>query len=219
MGVLTEAINAYNAQKMEAVPTEILEVMAQATRDLEATGIVDRAVRTGDRIPDFQLANQRGEMRRFSDYLKEFPVVLNIYRGGWCPYCNMEMKALHDAVPQIEALGARLVGMAPETPDMAMATAERHRLRIDILNDAGNLVSERLGLVFDLPEVLRPLYRNLGIEIPAYNGDESFKLPVPATYIVRQDGVVAYAFVNADYTRRMEPADIVSGLQTLAIAA
>jgi peroxiredoxin len=146
-------------------------------------------------------------------------VVLNVYRGGWCPYCNLEMKALHEALPEIEAHGARLVGMAPETPDKAMATAERHRIRIDILSDAGNRVAERLGLVFELPEAMRPIYQSLGIDIPAYNGDDSFKLPVPATYIVRQDGVIAHAFVNADYTQRMEPAEIVARLQSFAAAA
>jgi peroxiredoxin len=100
-----------------------------------------------------------------------------------------------------------------------MATAERHRLRIDILSDAGNRVAERLGLVFELPEAMRPIYQGLGIDLPAYNGDDSFKLPVPATYIVRQDGVIAHAFVNADYTQRMEPAEIVARLQSFAAAA
>ncbi len=218
MTTLKEEIDAYNAAKSEQVPTDILETMARATAELKATAIEDRAVRTGDRMPDFELPNQYGELRRFSDYLKTSPVVLNIYRGGWCPYCNLEMKALHDTLPQIEARGARLVGMAPETPDNAIATTERHRIRIDILTDAGNRIAERLGLVFELSEVLRPIYRNLGIDIPAYNGDDSFRLPVPATYIVRQDGTIAHAFVNADYTQRMEPAEIVTRLESVKAA-
>lgn len=219
MGALTEAIDAYNAEKSKQVPGDILETMARTTAELKAMGIEDRAVQTGGRMPDFELPNQYGKLRRFSDYLEESPVVLNVYRGGWCPYCNLEMKALHDALPQIEARGARLVGMAPEMPDNAMATAERHRIRIDILCDAGNRVAERLGLVFELPEVLRPIYQGLGIDIPAYNGDDSFRLPVPATYIVGRDGVVAHGFVNADYTQRMEPAEIVTRLESFAAAA
>ena len=219
MSELRAAIDAYNAQKMEQVPQEILQTMAQATADLQATGIEDRALRAGDPMPDFELPNQHGQRRRFSDYLKQSPVVLNVYRGGWCPYCNLEMKALHDALPQIQAQGALLVGLAPETPDRAAATAERHRIHIDILGDAGNRVAERLGLVFTLPEALRPMYQGLGIDIPAYNGDDSFELPVPATYIVRPDGIVAHAFVNADYTQRMEPAEIVSHLEAFASAA
>ena len=219
MSTLKDAIDRYNEQKIQRVPSEILHAMAQATAELKTSGIEQRAVHIGDQMPDFELPNQYHERRRFTDYLQKSPVVLNIYRGGWCPYCNLEMKALHQALPQIEALGAQLVGMAPETPDKARATAQSHQINIDILSDADNQVAERLGLVFTLPDYLRPLYENLGIDIPAYNGEASFKLPVPATYIVQQDGLIAHAFVNADYTQRLEPAEIVAHLQALAAIA
>lgn len=209
---LQEAIAAYNAAKQERLAPEILASMAEATESLKATGIEDRALKTGDTMPDFVLPNQHGVPYRLQDYLAESPVVLNIYRGGWCPYCNMEMKALHDALPEIEARGARLLGMAPETPDNAMDTATRHDLAIDILSDAGNQVSEQLGLVFTLPHALRENYAKIGLDLPAYNGDDSFKLPVPATYIIGMDGVIRYDFVNADYTLRLEPNDIVARL-------
>lgn len=212
MGVLKNEIDAYNAAKKEKVPVEILATMAQCTEDLKASGIEGGALRAGNTMPDFELPNQHGELRRLSDYLAESPVVLNVYRGGWCPYCNMEMKALHDALSEIEACGARLIGMAPETPEKAMATAERNEIDIDILSDAGNRVAEQFGLVFELPQALRPIYEKIGIDIPAYNGDDSFKLPVPATYIIGQDGVIVYDFVNADYTQRLEPAEIVARL-------
>ncbi|MEJ2060542.1 MAG: peroxiredoxin-like family protein [Gammaproteobacteria bacterium] len=212
MGNLKNEIDAYNTAKKERLPAEILAVMDQATEDLKASGIEDRALRAGDTMPDFELPNQHGKVRRMWDFLVESPVVLNVYRGGWCPYCNMEMKALHDALPEIEAHGARLVGMAPETPDHAAATAERYDIAIDILSDAGNQVAERLGLVFEIPQALRPIYEKIGADIQAYNGDDSFKLPVPATYIIGQDGKVIYDFVNADYTQRLEPADIVARL-------
>ncbi len=212
MGSLKDMIDAYNLAKKERVPAEILAAMAQCTEDLKRSGIEQRALKAGDTMPDFALPNQHGEWRRLSDYLAESAVVLNIYRGGWCPYCNMEMKALHDALPEIEARGARLVGMTPELPDRAMSTAGRHEIAIDILSDAGNRVAEQFGLVFELPQALRPIYEKLGIDIPACNGDDSFKLPLPATYIVNQAGVIAYDFVNADYTRRMEPSEIVARL-------
>lgn len=212
MTVLKDTIDAYNRAKEERVPADILATMAQCTEDLKRSGIEQRALRTGDTMPDFELPNQHGERRRLSGYLAESAVVLNIYRGGWCPYCNMEMKALRDALPQIEACGARLVGMTPETPDKAMTTAERNGIAIDILSDAGNRVAAEMGLVFDLPQGLRPIYEKLGIDIPAYNGDASFRLPVPATYIVDRLGVIVYDFVNADYTQRLEPSEIVARL-------
>ena len=215
MGVLTDAIESYNAEKKQRVPAEILATMAQATEDLIESGIANRALKSGDTIPDFELADQHGRLRRMSDYLSASRVVLNIYRGGWCPYCNMEMRALHDALPEIEAHGARLIGMAPETPDRALETMQRHQIGIDILSDRGNGVSEKLGLVFELPEALRAIYRKIGIDLPAYNGDDSFRLPLPAIYILDRDGTVLFDFVNADYTKRLEPAEILARLAAL----
>jgi peroxiredoxin len=215
MGALKDEIDAYNAAKEKKVRAEILATMAKATEELKRSGIEARALKTGDTMPDFELPNQHGERRRLSDYLAESPVVLNVYRGGWCPYCNMEMRALRYALPEIESRGARLMGMAPETPDKALSTAERHGIGIDILSDAGNRIAEQLGLVFELPQALRPIYEKLGIDLPAYNGDDSFKLPVPATYIIGQDGVIVYDFVNADYTVRLDPSEIVAKLAAL----
>jgi peroxiredoxin len=213
MSTLQAAIDEYNATKKEKMPAEVLDLMARTTAELKDTGIENRALRAGDRMPDFTLPNQYGEMRRFSDFLADSPVVLNIYRGGWCPYCNFEMKALADVLSEIKAAGARLVGMAPEDPDHAQDTAKRHEIDIEILSDAGNAVSEQLGLVFSLAEELRPIYLGAGLDIPAYNGDDSFRLPVPATYIVGTDGIIKADFVNADYTKRMEPAEILTTLQ------
>ena len=215
MTSLKEEIAAYKAASASRVPGDVQAIMRQATAELKASGIKNRALKSGDTVPDFNLPNQHGEQRRLSDYLAGSLVVLNIYRGGWCPYCNMEMKALQAVQAQIEACGARLVGMAPETPDKALSTAERNGISIDILSDEGNRVAEALGLVFELPQALRPIYEKFGIDIPAYNGDQSFKLPVPATYIIGQDRVITYAFVNADYTERLEPSEIVAQLSKL----
>jgi len=212
MGPLERAIDRYNAKKAETVPAEILRVMARSTEELKSSGIETRTLKVGEPMPDFELRNQYGERRRLSGYLANTDVVLNVYRGGWCPYCNMEMKALHDVLPEIEARGARLIGLTPETPDKAGETSERHGVAIDILSDPGNRVAERLGLVFELPAVLRPIYERLGIDIPGYNGDDSFKLPVPATYVVGRDGGIRLAFVNADYTQRLEPQEIIASL-------
>ena len=212
MQSLKKEIDTYKAAMKDKVPAEVRDIMARCTADLIAAGVGKHALKAGDIMPDFELPNQRGEMKRLYDYLAVSPVVLNIYRGGWCPYCNMEMKALHDVLPQIQASGARLVGMAPETPGKAATTAERNELAIDILSDSGNRVAEMLGLVFELPEALRPIYQKFGIDLPAYNGDNSFKLPVPATYIIRKDGVIVHDFVNVDYTQRLEPSEIIEKL-------
>ena len=209
MNTLTQAIAEYDAVKNTRVPAEILALMNRCTGELRASGIENRALRAGDRMPDFELPNQHGEARRFGAYLEKSPVVLSIYRGGWCPYCNLEMKALAAALPEIRRHGAALVGMAPELPDKALETASRNGAEFDVLSDVGNRVAEQLGLVFTLHESLRPVYERFGLDIPAYNGDRTFKLPLPATYVVDRDRTIVHAFVDADYTRRLEPAEIL----------
>jgi len=205
MSDLQQKIAEYDAAKAQRVPAEVLATMAAATRELEEQGIVDRSLKTGDRVPDFELPNHHGEPRRLYDLLAEGVVVLNFYRGGWCPYCNMELNALQQALPAIRAAGATLVAISPELPDKARDTQARHALEFDVLSDVGNQVVEAFGLAFELPESLRPIYAKLGIDIPAFNGDSSFTLPVPASYVVDSDGIIRFHFVNVDYTRRLEP--------------
>lgn len=213
MSDLQQRIDEYDADKARRVPAEILATMAAATRELEGRGIVDRSLKTGDRVPDFELPNHHGEMRRLYDLLRDGVVVLNFYRGGWCPYCNLELNALQHALPAIRAAGATLVAISPELPDRARDTRARHSLAFDVLSDVGNHVVEAFGLAFDLPESLRPIYAGLGIDIPAFNGDASFTLPAPASYVVDSDGIIRFHFVNVDYTRRLEPDDLLRVLR------
>lgn len=213
MSDLREKIAEYDAAKAKRVPAAVLETMAEATRQLEGLGIVDRSLKTGDRIPDFTLPNHNGEQRSISDLLAKSVVVLNFYRGGWCPYCNMELHALQQALPDIRASGADLVAISPELPDKALDTQARHTLEFEVLSDVGNKVSESFGLTFELPQQLRPIYTKLGIDIAEFNGDYSFILPVPATYVVDSDGIIRHHFVNVDYTRRMEPDDLLQVLR------
>lgn len=218
MGKLKEAIDAFNAQKKERLSPDVLSIMGQSVEELKSLGIEQRALRTGDTMPDFTLPNQHGQRRSLSGYLSRSPIVLNIYRGSWCPYCNLEMKALLDALPEFQARGVNLVAMAPEVPDRSLEFAESIHLSIDILSDTGNRVSEQLGLVFELPVALRPIYEKSGTDLPAFNGDGTFKLPVPATYIIDRNAKIVFDFVNADYRLRFEPMELVAKLDQLELS-
>ena len=213
MSNLREKIAEYDAAKAKRVPPEVLQTMADATCQLEGLGIVDRSLKAGDRIPDFSLPNHLGQERHIGELLADSVLVLNFYRGGWCPYCNLELHALQQALADIRASGADLVAISPELPDKAMDTQARHALEFEVLSDVGNRVSEAFGLTFELPEQLRPIYTSIGIDIPAFNGDDSFVLPVPASYIVDSDGIIRHHFVNVDYTRRLEPDDLLQVLR------
>ena len=218
MQTLEQKIKAYDEIKQSKVPAHILAVMDQATEQLRETTLEQGALTTGAQIPDFELPDQHGVTRPLSHYLAQGPVVLNIYRGGWCPYCNLEMQALNAVLPEFRARGVNLIGLTPEKPSSAQDTLTANGLAITVLSDEGNRVSASLGLVFTLAEELRPIYESFGIDIPASNGDDSFTLPVPATYVIGQDGTVLYHFVNVDYTKRVEPAALVAVLDELAAA-
>ena len=118
-------------------------------------------------------------------------------------------------MPEITAAGATLVAVSPQTPDNSLSTVEKNELTFEVLSDVNNGIARNYDLVFQLPESLRPIYTSFGIDLPAHNGDETFELPIAATYVIATDGTVAHSFVDADYTKRLDPADIVAALQKL----
>ncbi len=208
-------LDQYAAGFAKKVPAQVREVMDQAGEEVaefvSKLSMVDR----NDRAPNFVLPDATGNTVELETLLREGPVVLTFYRGGWCPYCNIELRALQAALPQIRTHGANLVAVSPQTPVQSLSTAEKNDLEFAVLSDLGNSVARKYGLVFTLPETLRPIYANFEIDLPAHNGDESFELPAPATYVIDRDGSVQYAFINADYRQRAEPADVIASLAEL----
>ena len=200
---------------MSSIPEADQQTVGSAFEKLMQSDAGENAPTNGDNAPDFVLPNVRGGTTQLGDLLKEGPVVLSFYRGGWCPFCNLEFKALSDILPQIRAKGATLIGVSPETPDASLSTIEKHNLPFEVLSDVGNKIAERYGLVMTVYEELRPLYLQWGIDIPAANGDDSFQLPIPATYVIKQDGTVHACYVDKNYTARMEPKDILGALDDI----
>ncbi|WP_339767637.1 peroxiredoxin-like family protein [uncultured Paraglaciecola sp.] len=208
-------IAEYDAQKAINMPKDIFDLMAKTTDTLVATGIANDALTVGDDAPDFSLPNVTGELITLAELLAHGPVVLSFYRGGWCPYCNFELRAFQNVLPEIQQLGGQLVAISPQTPDNSLSTQEKNELEYAVLADVGNKVTNDYGLVFSLDKRLRPVYEKFGLDIPAINGDDTFTLPMPATYIIGQDGKIVYAFVAEDYTKRAEPSDVIDILATL----
>ena len=211
---LTAQIAAYEQQKQANVPSEILAVMEQTTEQLIASHLKDNALQVGDKVTDFSLTNQHGDVTKLAELLASGPVVISFYRGGWCPYCNLELKALNALMPDFKALGAQLVAISPQLPDASLTTAEKNALEYNVLSDVGNQVATQFGLVFTLDERLKPIYAQFGLDIVNANGDDSFQLPLPATYVVNQHGIITYAFAAEDYTLRAEPSDVLNSLKS-----
>lgn len=210
---LKAQIDDYNLAKIAKVPSDILALMDATTEDLIAQHIEFNALKLNQSINDFTLNNHLNEPVTLSTLLEQGPVIISFYRGGWCPYCNLELKALNEMLPEFKAVNAQLIAISPQLPDASLSTFEKNELAFNVLSDTSNKVARQLGLVFTLDERLKPIYAQFGLDIPAANGDNSYQLPLPATYIINQKGNVIYAFVNSDYTLRAEPCAILNALQ------
>jgi peroxiredoxin len=201
---------------MEHASVENLKIMQGVTEKLIKSDIVEKCLKEGDKIPAFSLPNANNKTVSSDKILSKGPVVINFYRGGWCPYCNLELRAFQEVFPEILKLGVQLVAISPNLPDKLLLSIEKHSLTYEVLSDIGNKISRQFGLVFTLDAQLIPLYKQSGIDIPAFNGDESYELPIPATYVVDSDGTIKLAFVDADYTKRLNPDEVIKTLQNLS---
>ena len=190
-------------------------IIQNAFTIINAADFGANALREGDDAKNFQLPNAKGGQTELSDLLAQGPVVISFYRGGWCPYCNLEFKALNDSLPTLKKLGASLVGISPELPDNSMSTAQKHALEFEILSDVGNVTARDYGIVMDVPETMRPLYLEWGLDVPTANGDDSWELPIPATYVIDGNGKIVLAHINKNYTVRLEPSEIIKALESI----
>lgn len=217
---LQATLDAYKADfETNKAPPEVVAVMHRATADLVASGQAERALKAGDRAPAFSLTDPDGATGSSADLLAQGPLVLTFYRGVWCPYCNFDLAALEAARGEIESRGARLVAVSPQTPVNSRKAQRTGKLGFPILSDAGGAVAAAFGLRWSLSEDLKRVYTGFGLDLAVFNDDTSWTLPMPARYVIGPDGVIAYAEVNPDYTRRPEPSDLFPTLERLRRAS
>jgi len=211
---LQEQLKAKYEEIKKNAPNEVA-IFDADTESFISSGDAPQGLQVGDQLASFELPNQLGQTISLDELQVDSNIVISFYRGGWCPYCNIELCVLQQALPEFKSHGARLIAISPQLPDESMSTAEKNELSFPVLSDAGNKVAKEFGLVFTLSEQLRPLYESFNIDLPATNGDKSFELPIPATFIIDSDGVVKGAFVNADHKQRMDPSDIINVLKEI----
>ena len=212
---LTEKLLQANNANREKIPNEFLEIMDAATNDLKAKNLAESALKVGDTISNTTLPNAAGEEVALKNLWAKGPLVISFYRGGWCPYCNIELKALQGSLSQFKELGANLVAITPETPDNSLTTSEKNELSFSVLTDKDNVYAKELGLVIQLPEDLIAIYNQFGINVEKHNGNTDNELPMPATFVVDTNGKVVYSFINEDYTKRGDVEDILTALKAL----
>ena len=192
-------------------PREVIETMHKATAELKATGQAERAKKVGDKAPSFTLKDPEGNLVSSSELLAKGPLVVSFYRGVWCPYCNMELQALQEALPEFQKRGASLVAISPQTPPNSRKSTRENNLTFPILSDEKGQIGEAFGLKFNLPDYLVELYKAFGNDLPVIN-DSDWTLPMPARYVIGQDGTILYSEVNPDYTKRPDPSELFPAL-------
>jgi peroxiredoxin len=213
---LEEELAAQRHRAWEARSPEERKARARAVEEVDEAGIPAGALAVGDSVPPFSLPDALGRQVSVSDLLDAGPVVISFYRGGWCPYCNLELRAMQEKLPELQELGATLVAISPELPDRSLSTVERNELSFPVLSDVGNRVAREFKLVHRIAPAVVAYQLGNGNDVAAFNGADVAEVPLPATYVVNQAGVVEYAFVSADYTRRSDPDEVAAAVRKLS---
>ncbi len=199
----------------EMAPPEVVAVLHRAIDELIASGQAGRSLHAGDRAPAFTLPDPDGKPVSSQDLLAKGPIVLTFYRGVWCPYCNLDLQAIEEVRSEIEARGAFLVAVSQQTAANSRKAQRTNKLGFPIVGDKGGELAAKFGIRWHLSEDVQAVHKQLGADLVAFNGEDSWTLPMPARYVIGQDGVIAYAEVNPDYTRRPEPSDVFAVLDEL----
>ncbi len=201
-------------QEMGAkVSDDVKNIMKKANEELIQSGLAERALAEGNKLPDFEVKNEKGEMVKVSSLYAKNYLVITFYRGGWCPYCQLELKAYESMLDDFADAGAVVVGISPEVELELKKTRKKNDLSFPLFSDPNNEVAKKLGIAFTLnPEILA-VYKKFGIDLEKSQNNKENTLPMPGTYVVDTTGKILFAFINPDYTLRAEPADVLKVIQ------
>ena len=216
---LSDQLAEYRDGWRARVPADRQAVMDKHVAHLAASGIARSAKQAGDHAPAIRLRDQDGKHFDVATLLAKGPVIVTFYRGGWCPFCNLELKAYQAVLPRIVAAGASLVAISPENPDETVSTAAKNALSFPVLSDIGQQVGKAFGVVYAFTDEVRAVYDGFKLDIPAKNGTpDDWSLPLSATYLIGKDGVILFADTRVDYRERLDPQEILQVLETRAAA-
>lgn len=222
--MLDQQIRDVIQQFRTSLPAEMSALIEKGAGEISALDIVEKALKSGDTLPDFVLQNQQGESQSLAAYLEKGPLILTFYRGVWCPYCNLQLKAYSDRLKEFEDAGAQLVAISPEKSNVMELLKQSNApeevidmaitdVPFDVLYDEGNAFAEKVGLQFELPQSHQELMKAFGVDLEALTGSNKFVFPDPATYVITADGTIKWAFVPNNYRKRAEVDDILAALK------
>ncbi|MCW3473853.1 peroxiredoxin-like family protein [Limobrevibacterium gyesilva] len=217
MESLAKQLDTFLEALLERVDPATAAVLERAENARAKMVLVKTAVGKGDVAPDFTLPDQHGNKVSLHEALTHGPVVLTFFRGGWCPFCSLALRAIDRILPELTRAGASLLAVSPQSAPATLSTVERNTLHFPVLSDRDNEVARRYGLVWELDPDMRALYQRLGHDLPRINGVDSWELPIAAGYVIGRDGRVALAHVDPRTTSRLEPKDALEAVCQLQV--
>jgi len=214
MEPVQKELDAMKQGFLAKAPSEKVSDFERGIDEVADSGVLQQALGTGDKVPDFSLPSAQGGEVSLSELLKKGPVVLVWYRGGWCPYCMVHLKAMQEALGGIRAAGGEVVAISPEIPEKAAETREKNGFEFPIVSDTGNRIARQFRVVYDLPDYVAAHFQESHM-LSEYNGDDSETLPLAVAYVIDSSGTIRYAYLDADYRRRAEPEVLLSEVRKL----
>lgn len=205
-------IQELNENLVTQLPAEVLEVFGKSIQDFKTENIEKNSIKIGEKFPDFSLPNTCDKIINLKELLKKGKVIAAFFRGSWCPYCNLQLKALQEHLKEITERMATLVAISPQIPDYNEELKVNHHLDFELLTDKDNALSKDLGISFELQHYVIPVYSSLGIELSDYNENNNNKLPVPAVFIIDTDHTITYKFVDTNYMNRINIQELIEQL-------
>lgn len=209
---LKEELDQRRTMMRRFVPAATQAINDRVIEELRQSGAADRALKVGDKAPEFTLPDVAGKPVSSAELLKQGPLVVVFLRGRWCPFCCAAVEAWQGLLDHVRQRGANLVAISPMTSKQADFMRDQHKLLFSVLSDEGNRVAEQFGVAYQVPEHQQQLFSTVFINLPFINSEDSWTLPLPATFVVLPDGTIKYAWVNEDYTLRAEPAEVLERL-------
>ncbi len=196
-------------KKKMTITSDVVQTMKKGIEDLKSSGIVAKAIKTGQYIPPFYLSKRKGHEVSIKKLYRNAPLVLTFYRGGWCSYCKLELKEYERLRIDFEKAGAQIIAVGPDSYREIRKLKDKLRLGFDIYRDKDNAIAKKMGIAFKLDEGTTKLYKSFGINLARSQGNNNNELPMPGTYVINQRGQIIYAFIDPDYRKRAEPADVL----------
>lgn len=206
----------YEIAKLNAnlatLPLEIKEIFGRSIQDLQSGDLTEKSLQIGDKFPDFSLVNSKREEIELGKLLKKGKVIVAFFRGSWCPYCNLELRALQQNLTHFTAVEATLLAISPQVPKFSEALLTDNNLDFELLFDEDNTLAISVGISFELQDYAISSYDRLGINLSAYNGNDSNRLPVPAVFVIDPDYTITYRFMDVNYMNRLNIEELIAQL-------